>query len=193
MNSQIYQHIPEKAATVTEQEGQLYILSLGHKRKGHSNWFYLHCEAKLKGCHQWLSPPVLWHPSQPHKKVTENKKLSTSMPFYYLLYLSSLGSNTYHKSQWKKLMNWKQKKGLRGGKGARAEKRGVLFLQTITSTMTAWLAPSPLTGNFCKRIMWCWNTKLQMFIYETGYRSDMGPANKVKRPVLSSAFQILKS
>lgn len=46
--------------------------------------------------------------------------------------------------------------------------------------MTASLAPSPLTGNFCKRIMWCWNTKLQRFTYETGYRSDMGPVNQVK-------------
>lgn len=51
--------------------------------------------------------------------------------------------------------------------------------------MTALLAPSPLTGNFCKRIMCCWNTELQRFTYETGCRSDMGAANKVKSPVLS--------
>lgn len=59
--------------------------------------------------------------------------------------------------------------------------------------MTALLAPSPLTGNFCKRIMWCWNTKLQSFIYKTGYSPDQGLTNKVKSPVFSFAFQILKT
>lgn len=32
--------------------------------------------------------------------------------------------------------------------------------------MTASLAPSPLTRNFCKRIMWWWNTTLQFHIWD---------------------------
>lgn len=191
MNSQICQHILEKAITVTEQEGQLHIVNLGHKRKGYLNWFHLHCGTKLKGC-AW---PAQQCSAFPHN-LTKRWQRIKSCPHQSLFIIYSIYhflAATHLTSRSGKTSELKTKMGLRGGKGARVEKRGILFLQTITPTMTAWLAPAPLTGNFCKRIMWCWNTKLRRFIYETGYRSDMGPANKVTRPVLSSAFQILKS
>lgn len=118
---QIYQHILEKAVTVRHEKG-----SFGPQKKRTFELILPSLWNKTGGLCM-TCPPMLCRPSQPHKKVTENKKLPTSIPFYYLFYLSSLGSNTYHELQWKNPWT-KNKNEAERGKGVRVEKRGVLFL-----------------------------------------------------------------
>lgn len=129
MNSQIYQHILAKAVTVTEQEGQLYIVNLGHKRKGNLNWLYLHCETKLKGC----ARPAHQCSAVQHNLTRRWQRIKSCLhnPFFIIYFIYSLLAVTLIMSCCGKIHELKTKMGLRGGKGARVEKRPVLFLQTI--------------------------------------------------------------